>query len=267
VSSDLGTSRRYLTEQQYATDRNLAARQSIYAFQVPSIDVAGRALDLAGMRGDEQVLDIGCGNGGYLGTLRARSHRGLMCGADLSVGMLHSARRATDGPLLVSDAQALPFADDAFDVTLAMHMLYHVPDRGAAVAELRRVLRPGGVALVVTNFASHLEELDRLIEACAETVGIAEPPIRGSEAFKMDTGAPELEVAFASVTAHRFVSELVVPEVEPVLSYTRSMGAWVSDTQHELDALTDELERRVRETIATEGAFRMRTAAGCFVCR
>jgi ubiquinone/menaquinone biosynthesis C-methylase UbiE len=267
VSRDLGTDRRYLTEQQYASDRNLAARQSIYAFQVPSIDLAGRAIDLAAMRGGEQVLDVGCGNGGYLGTLRARGHRGLLCGADLSVGMLRSARRATDGPLLVSDAQALPFADDAFDVALAMHMLYHVPDRGTAVAELRRVLRPGGVALVVTNFAAHLDELDRLIEVCAAAVGIAEPPLRGSEAFKMDTGAAELEAAFASVTAHPFVSELVVTEVEPVLSYVRSMGAWVSDTRQRLGALTDELERRVRETIATEGAFRVRTAAGCFVCR
>ena len=267
MSSDLHTGRRYLTEQQYATDRNLAARQSIYAFQVPSIDVAGRSLDLAGMRGGEQVLDVGCGNGGYLGSLRARGHRGLTCGADLSVGMLHSARPATDGPLLVSDAQALPFADDSFDVALAMHMLYHVPDRASAISELRRVLRPGGVALVVTNYAAHLEELDRLIAACAIAVGIAELPARGSVAFEMDSGAAELEAAFASVTARPFIGKLVVPEVEPVMSYVRSMGAWVRGTQPELGALTEELERRVRETIATEGAFRMRTAAGCFVCR
>jgi SAM-dependent methyltransferase len=267
VSSDLGTSRRYLTEQQYASEGNLAARQSIYAYHVPKMGWPGCVLDLAGMRGGEQVLDVGCGNGGYLGTLRARGHRGLTCGADLSVGMLHSARRATDGPLLVSDAQALPFADDSFDVALAMHMLYHLPDRAAAISELRRVLRPGGVALVVTNYAAHLEELDRLIAACAIAVGIAELPARGSVAFEMDTGAAELEAAFASVTAHPFVGELVVPEVEPVMSYVRSMGAWVSGTRPELGALTEELERRVRDTIATEGAFRMRTAAGCFVCR
>lgn len=181
--------------------------------------------------------------------------------------MVHSARRATDGPLLVSDAQALPFADDSFDVALAMHMLYHVPDRASAISELRRVLRPGGVALVVTNYAAHLEELDRLIATCANAVGIAEPPVRGSEAFKMDTGAAELEAAFASVTAHPFVGELVVPEVEPVMSYVRSMGAWVSGARPGLGALTDELERRLRETIVIDGAFRLRTAAGCFVCR
>ena len=79
-----------------------------------------------------------------------------MCGADLSPGMLHSARPlAGSDPLLVADAQALPFPCDAFDVTLAMHMLYHVPDRALAIAELRRVLRPDGVALVVTNSQRH----------------------------------------------------------------------------------------------------------------
>jgi SAM-dependent methyltransferase len=267
VSSDLGTDRRYLTEQQYATDRNLAARQSIYAYQQPSRDLAGSSLDLAEMRGDEQVLDVGCGNGGYLGTLRARGHRGLICGADLSIGMLHSARRATDGPLLRSDAQALPFADDTFDVVLAMHMLYHVPDRAAAIAELRRVLRPDGVALVITNYASHLEELDNLIDESATAMGIAELPSRSSGSFKMDNGAEELGVEFASVTAHPFVSQLVVPDVEPVLSYARSMGAWVSNSVDGIDAVTADLERRVAETIAAEGAFRVRTAAGCFVCR
>src|SRR5437870_10163056 len=85
----------------------------------------------------ESVLDVGCGNGRYLGALLGRGHRGRLCGADLSPGMLRSARANVGAaPLLVVDAQALPFGDDSFDVTLAMHMLYHVPDRSVAIAEL-----------------------------------------------------------------------------------------------------------------------------------
>jgi ubiquinone/menaquinone biosynthesis C-methylase UbiE len=268
VRGDPNIDRRYLTEQQYATDTNLAARQSIYAYQHPRIDLYARALDLADMRGDERVLDVGCGNGAYLATLRARRHRGHLCGADLSVGMLRSARHATDGPLLVGDAQGLPFADHAFDVALAMHMLYHVPDRAVALTELRRVLRPDGVALVVTNFASHLGALNDLIVECADsTVGADRIRPRGSIAFEMDDGAAELRAVFASVTAHPFVGELVITDVAPVLNYTRSMGAWVADTEHELDAVLAELARRVTETIDVDGAFRVRTAAGCFVCR
>jgi len=53
--------------------------------------------------------------------------------------------------LIAGDAQWLPFADASFDCILAMHMLYHVPDRDLAIAEMRRVLRPGGVLLALTN--------------------------------------------------------------------------------------------------------------------
>jgi len=268
VNGDPNTDRRYLTEQQYANDSNLAARQSIYAYQRPRIDLVARAIDLADMHGHERVLDVGCGNGAYLATLRARGHRGQRFGTDLSVGMLRRARDSSDGPLLVSDAQTLPFTDNAFDVTLAMHMLYHVPDRAAALTELRRVLRPGGVALVVTNFASHLEQLHHLLVQCAAaTVGADRLRDRSSIRFQMDNGAAELDAVFKSVTAHPFVGELMITDAAPVLNYARSMGAWVVDTEHELDAVLPEVARRLEATIAADGGFRVRTAAGCFVCR
>lgn len=266
---DLATARHYLTEQQYADDANLSARQSIYAFQRPALNIWSDSLDLGELRGDESVLDVGCGNGRCLGALLGRGHRGQLCGADLSAGMLRSARpNACAAPLLVVDAEALPFADKSFDVTLAMHMLYHVPDRRRAIAELRRVLRRDGVALVVTNSESHLRELDDLlIECAAAATGIERLPIRASVLFKMEGGTAELEASFGSVTAHHFVSELVVDAVAPVAAYARSMSTFVADTEGELDAVLVEFERRVAATIAAEGAFRITTACGCFVCR
>jgi ubiquinone/menaquinone biosynthesis C-methylase UbiE len=265
---DSATSRAANAEQ-YGNDRNLVARQSIYAFQRPVVDLWNGSLDLAGLSGDEWILDIGCGNGFWLGTLHARHHRGLVCGADLSLGMLQSARPlAGSDPLLVADAQALPFADDTFDVTLAMHMLYHVPDRALAITELRRVLRPNGVALVVTNSEAHLRQLDDLLVECARrATGVERLPIRNFVLFKMEGGAEELAASFESVTAHSFESELVVDEVAPVVAYARSMSAFVADTEGQLDAALVELERRVAEIIASDGAFRITSSSGCFVCR
>ena len=68
-----------------------------------------------------------------------------MVGADVSTGMLVAARGslATCAPVAL-DACTLPFDDDAFDVVMANHMLYHVADLDQTVAELRRVIRPGG---------------------------------------------------------------------------------------------------------------------------
>jgi ubiquinone/menaquinone biosynthesis C-methylase UbiE len=266
-----GTSRDYIARQ-YGDDRNLAARQSIYAYQRPQRNLHASSIELAELTGDESVLDVGCGNGRYLAELRSRGHRGFVCGADLSEGMLRTARRdAGSAPLLVTDAQELPFASDSFDVLLAMHMLYHVPDRARALTEMRRVVRPGGLALVLTNSLAHFRELDELlIECAAATVGASRVRDRTSlTRFKIEDGGEELEAVFSDVQLHRFSSELVIDEAEPVVAYARSMGMFVMDRGggHELDEIVVELERRVAANIEADGAYRITTACGCFVCR
>ena len=267
--SEAGVGRDYV-DKQYGDDRNLAARQSIYSYQQPRLDLYNGSLDLARLRGDEAVLDIGCGNGRYLATLRSRGHRGLVCGVDMSEGMLRTAREGfDDGPLLVSDAQSLPFGSDAFDAVLSMHMLYHVPDRAKAIREIRRVVRPDGTALVLTNSEVHFRELDELLLECAgEIVSVDRVRSRASLThFKAERAAIELEVAFSDVTAYPFAADLVIDAVEPVMAYARSMGAFVVDDEHELDPVLDELERRLAAMIEADGAFRVTTACACFVCR
>ncbi len=55
----------------------------------------------------------------------------------------------------VADANHLPYADGTFDAVVAMWMLYHVPNLDRTLAEARRVLRPGGVLIAVTNGRQH----------------------------------------------------------------------------------------------------------------
>jgi SAM-dependent methyltransferase len=260
VTRQPSTDRAYLTSQQYATDVNLAARQAIYRFQEPRVDLWGSALRLVQLRGDEAVLDVGCGNGGYLGTLHALDHRGRAVGMDISRGMLAAARtRAPGAHLAVADAQALPWPDHEFDVVLAMHMLYHVPDRAAAIRELRRVTTGGGTVLVVTNSDIHLRELDELVERAA---GV--PPSYNRLAFTLESGESELRAAFGEVTRHDIGSRLVVTDVEAVVSYVASMHTFVTGADR-APAL-DLVRNATAEIIARDGAFRIRTAAGCFVC-
>ncbi len=262
MTSGPSTSRHYLTKQQYATDANLAARQSIYVYQQPRVDIWSRVLDLAGLHGNESVLDDGCGNGSYLWALGQREHRGIVVGMDLSPGMLDAARTRTGHrELMVGDAQLLPFRDDSFDVVLAMHMLYHLSDRAAGIRELRRVLRDDGVMLAVTNADAHLREIDEIVQAAAG--GRSLPSNRLT--FTLESGGGELRDAFTHVERHDMGSELVVTEVEPVIAYVTSMRAFVGE--EELDGIVDEIRGRVTEVITAEGALRVHTAAGCFVCR
>jgi ubiquinone/menaquinone biosynthesis C-methylase UbiE len=261
----------YIRDVQYKDDSNLAARQSLYVFQRPPLPIWSLAIDLAELQGDEAVLEVGCGNGGYLGVLHQRHHRGLVGGLDLAPGMLPAARcRAPDAWLMIGDAVCLPFADRAFDCVLAMHMLYHVPDRPAAIGELRRVLRRSGVALVLTNGMQHLAELDDLVAAATQEVlgrGVR-PMQRGQERFNVEGAPAQLEPFFDSVERHEMNSELLITEIEPLVAYVRSMRTVLLQSDPAVgDAVVGAVERRARARLATEGVVRARTVVGCFVCR
>ncbi len=64
----------------------------------------------------------------------------------------------------VADIRALPFEDESFDGVVANHMLYHVPDRPQALAEIRRVLRSAGRVFATTNGGDHLQEIKAFYE-------------------------------------------------------------------------------------------------------
>ena len=82
----------FLRDVQYRTDANLAARQSIYAYQHPRIDLQARVIDLAAPAPGATVADVGCGNGAYLAELARRGFAGRVLGLDMSLGMLAAAR-------------------------------------------------------------------------------------------------------------------------------------------------------------------------------
>jgi SAM-dependent methyltransferase len=272
MSADDGTrtltDRGYLTGVQYRDDKNLAARQSVYAFQEPHIDLIPAVLDLAGLAGTETVADIGCGNGLYLAGLTRRGHAGRLLGADLSPGMLAIARAAAPGAALaVADAAGLPLADGVTDVTLAPHMLYHVPDRMAAVREFRRVTRPGGQVLVVLNGPDHTAELAELLTATTAELGLPDPGFRAEyqtyRSMTLDFGAELLSRVFGSVQRHDFPAQLVLPSAEPVAGYVGSMRA----TQTLADPAAFIAAVAARIPFGPDGTFRVTTHSGVLICR
>lgn len=114
-------------------------------------------LDCQGARG-LAVLDVGCGQG--IDLARYARNGAQVTGVDLTprhVELARSHLRAfgLDGEVLRGDAEALPFRDDVFDRVSSNGVLHHTPNLDAALREIRRVLRPSGLAtIVVYNRAS-----------------------------------------------------------------------------------------------------------------
>jgi SAM-dependent methyltransferase len=256
----------FLRDVQYRTDANLAARQSIYVYQHPRLDLQARVIDLAAPAPGETVADVGCGNGAYLAELARRGFAGRVLGLDMSLGMLAAARERLASPgsagspgdvaLIGADATALPLPDGVAGLTLAMHMLYHVADPSAAVRELRRVTQPGGRVVIGLNAPDHLREL-REIVAVARGDGA-----RGRERVTLDDGEALARACFSSVTRHDFVTELRVPDPEPIADYVRSM----SGTQHGADP-----ERLVAAVVSRfpagpNGVLTITAHPGCLIC-
>ena len=134
-------------------------------------------------RAEGRVLEVAVGTGQNLGHYPPGVQ---LTGVDLSPGMLARARERAAGlglraELVEGDAQELAFADGAFDTVLCALALCSIPDQRRALGEMRRVLRPGGLLLLVdhieyTRWPLHWREARkerprRLPRAVAEEVG------------------------------------------------------------------------------------------------
>ncbi len=161
-----------------------------------------------------RVLEVGPGRGETAEWI-ARETGAEVVAVDQSERMVELTRaRGIDARL--GDVQALPFENASFDCVVAAWMLYHVPDLERALAEIARVLRPGGRLVAVTNSSRHYQELRKLM-------GLTDAvPFRAEEAgdvLARHFGAVERRDAFGEV----------VWEPDEALAYIRASAQVFGD--------------------------------------
>lgn len=230
MTTSPGTDRETLTQHAYATDDKLRVRQQTHEqYTVPRVDFMAWVLDRIAWRGDEWVLDVGAGQGGYFAATAARIPQGRLVAGDLSFGMVRQqADCAVPGWHANLDAQALPFPADTFDVVLANHMLYHVPDLDRALADIRRVLKPEGVLVAATNSIHNMPELATLRRRALLVLtnfanrGVLDVPDI-SERFSLENALPALGRHFYAVARYDLPSRLEFARPEPLLDYLDSL--------------------------------------------
>jgi SAM-dependent methyltransferase len=208
------------------TGNTLRIRQETYdRYSVPKIDYASWVLTRIAWRGDEQVLDVGCGPGMYYPVLMERWPGIRYHGADYSVEMLQS--HPAEHGLTQADAQTLPYADGTFDVVMANHMLFHVADQDRAISEFRRVLKPDGVLVTATNSLHTMPEFQALMRRAMVLLGAggkgqSQPPPLPHQSFALENGTRQLAHHFFAVVRYDLPTALVFPSLDPVMSFLES---------------------------------------------
>lgn len=170
------------------------------------------------------LLDLGCGTGWYLEQLVPLCREAV--GLDLSVGMLAIARhRLPKARLVHADARSVPFSDLRFDAILCTRVLPHLPTISLAAAEMRRVLRPGGLLVLSSVDDTHGYEETHLPVGSSYVV----PPIYKHGRVQIDEEieshgfAPSLKaLIYADGSSRQLTRKRVPTATSPVVGWVTS---------------------------------------------
>jgi SAM-dependent methyltransferase len=196
-----------LVRKEYADESRFNVRQAAWLQGATGLDAHDVVLEALAEVAPRRVLEVGPGKG-ELAERIAADLGAEVVGVDQSERMVElTGGRGVEA--IVGDVQALPFEDGSFDAAVAAWMLYHVPDVDRAVAELSRVLRPGGRLVAVTNSAWNLAELWSLV---------GETPKRGY-VFGRENGEEVLRRSFSRVERRDIDGGLTFPDYEAACAY------------------------------------------------
>ncbi len=258
------TDQNYLKTEQYKDASNLNARIIIHErFSENKQGWASWVFDTyEKLPSSAKVLELGSGSAFIWTTCPERIPAGWdITLSDLSLGMLATAQENLasvqhEFTYREIDAQDIPFEDETFDIVIANHMLYHVPDRPKALAEIRRVLKDDGVLIAATNGKNHLIEMNKWLKAAhpdPDYIPFGLP-------FTLDDGEEQLKPYFSSIEILRYEDNLCVTDFELMMAYINS----VTKIKGVPPAVLDEIETEIKDILAAKGEIFIQKDAGLF---
>ena len=260
----------YLRDKQYKDSSNLDARANLHRlYSTSPLEWHAWVFENMAVQPGMTVLECGCGPGWlWRHNLERIPQNCQITLSDFSDGMVAEAEAALadtgyDFRFQTVNIEEIPFPDDSFDIVVANHMLYHVPNLQKGLAEVRRVLKPDGKFFAATNGDDHMKEIKELALKIAPQVNEFEWP---HLTFRMENGRSLLSSTFDNIELIPYPDSLEVTEVEPLIAYIQSMtllqaiGLDEETASKGLAKLTAAIAQEIKE----KGAFHITKSSGLF---
>ena len=249
-------------EKQYKTDKNLSVRINLHEkYSVNKQGFGGWIASHYAFQSGMRILELGCGNGSMWPEIISSLPSGCeLILSDFSQGMLDAARVRVgehDGlSYQTINIMEIPYETGSMDMVIANMMLYHVPDIDKALAEVRRVLKPGGVFYCATyGENSIMTWLNNVFSGF-------DIDIHMNTAFTLQNGGEMLECHFENVYRDDYPDAFEITNTVDLVNYVLSMTSMAN-----LSKLPRETVCQVLEGQKKDGVIHIPKEYGMFICR
>ncbi len=219
-----------------------------------------------------RVLELGCGNG-----LLWRANAGRIPASwnitlsDFSEGMLNDAAEFIGDSVQgisfrVVDASEIPFENETFDLIMANHMIYHLPDRRRAFEEIRRVLKKNGKFYATTMRGGYMKELYQIIREykTGSSSGLNSGGVIGN--FSIENGGEQLSEFFNIVDLKIYENSLSVDDASLLADYAFSLNGISGERKILHESERGGFTEFLRDRISSDGNLVITSDAGLFIC-
>jgi len=213
------------------------------------------------------VLELGCGNGNLWKGQESFIPKGCqILLTDLSEGMIHDAieNLGTAAPFSYEqqDCQNLPYPDRSFDVIVANHLLFYVRDRGRALSEISRVLKPQGTFYCSAYGKEHMKEISGMVKQFDSRIVLSQ--INLYEIFGLENGEEQLSSHFSNIELLLYKDALEVDDAAPLLSYILSCHG---NQDEYLANRYEEFKHFIQDKLKKKKTIHITKQAGLFRCQ